>query len=80
MMKWVLIGIGALVVFQYLNSRNVAAGGKGILAGGSTQPSGVNGIIGSLTSLTNSIGKIIGSGGGSGTSVKDPDALISPNW
>ncbi len=73
-MKWVLIGLGALVVYQLVKSQSASTGG-GFLSGGKKTDGGFTGVVDSLTGLTNAIGKLFTK---ESTSVRDPDGLANP--
>lgn len=76
MTKWIVIGLAAIIGFQFLRQNSQGGGilGSGLKSGGS----GATGFVDSLTGLTNSIGKLIGGSGFSSTS--DRDALIKPSF
>ncbi len=78
-MKWILLALGALVVYQLINRQSSlgAASGSSLL-GGSKYKTGFSGAVDSLTDLTNSIGKLFGSR--SETAITNPDGLITPNY
>ncbi len=80
-MKWLLIGLGGLVVYQVIRNQSAPKSGGGFLSGGvSSTGSGLTGFVNSLSGLTNSIGKLFGGSGGSSTTVTDRDALINPDF
>lgn len=79
MLKWVLIALGALIVFQYIQRSKSSASSGGFLSGGSKGGSGITGFVDSLSGLTNSVGKLFGNSGAKESSYSD-DSLISPSW
>jgi hypothetical protein len=77
MIKWVLIGLGAVVLIQVLRQNSSSPGflGSGL---NTNSGSGATGFVNSLTGLTSAIGRLIGSSGS--TSKSDSDSLIKPSF
>lgn len=76
-MKWILIGLGAFVLFQVIRNNQSGGSLSDRLGVGSSSGSTATGFINSLASLTNSIGKLFH---GNSTTVTDRDALINPSF
>lgn len=76
-MKWLLLGIGGLVLFQiYRNSQTTttSSGGGGLVSGSGGS---VTSFVSGLTGLTNAVSKLFH---GENTTVSDPDGLMKPNF